>query len=332
MNTINIGIAGGRGYVAGELLRLLVHHPNARIAWVQSSSAPGQAVGKTHLDLAHLDLTFTDQPDPAVDLIFLCQGHGRSRQWITDFLNRWREQAKTAPKIIDLGNDFRLNADAHFAGREFVYGLVEANRDRIRTADAVANPGCFATAIQLALLPLARGKLLRSDVHIHAVTGATGAGATLRETSHFAYRQNNLSIYKPFAHQHLGEIGETLTKLAEGAVPELHFLPLRGDFTRGIFASLYTETDLDAEDLLNLYRAYYADHVFVHVTDQTVHLKQVVNTNFCYLQVQKINGKALITSVIDNLLIGAAGRAVQNMNLLFDLPETTGLQLKSSAF
>ena len=326
MRNIRVGIAGGRGYVAGELLRLLRLHPNVSVEWVQSSSAPGQAVGASHWDLLHTEDNFVETPDSEVDLVFLCQGHGKSRAWLDA-----HPQGEHV-RVIDLGNDFRLDAHARHGGYTFTYGLVESNRAAIRRSRAVANPGCFATAIQLALLPMSAGGLLRNDVHVHAITGATGAGGSLRETSHFAYRQNNLSIYKPFAHQHLGEIRETLADRGKFALPALHFLPLRGDFTRGIFASVYTETDASETDLFDRYQSYYHDHAFVHVTRETVHLKQVVNTNYCFLQIQKIDDKLLVTSIIDNLLLGAAGRAVQNMNLLFDLGERTGLGLKGSAF
>ena len=326
MKQLKIGIVGGRGYVAGELLRLLLHHPAAEIAYVQSSSAPNERIGDTHLDLDHTELRFVAEAHSEVDVLFLCQGHGRSRA----FLENFTLQKNT--RVIDLGNDFRLAADACFGDLEFVYGLVEVNRERIRTARAVANPGCFATAIQLALLPLAAAGLLDEHLHVHAITGATGAGAGLRETSHFSYRNNNLSIYKAFRHQHLGEINRTLRGLQEDFAGAIHFLPVRGDFPRGIFASIYQQTELDEHALHQLYQDYYADAAFVHLSERTVHLKQVVNTNYAYLQVEHIDGKALLTCAIDNLLLGAAGRAVQNMNLMCGLPETLGLTLKASGY
>lgn len=322
-STLNVGIVGGSGYVAGELLRLLVHHPHAHISFIYSHSEADAQASDFHQDLLpYGDLVFSQAIDPAVDVVFLCLGHGHSRAFLE------RHTFSSATRIIDLGSDFRLQAEATFAERHFQYGLVEAFKSDIKSAQNIANPGCFATAIQLALLPLVRAGLLTQSPHIHAITGATGAGRSLSDTSHFSWRSNNVSIYKPFQHQHLHEIRQTL---GTGSLP-LHFLPIRGDFTRGIFASIYLPCGESESVLKALYRDYYAGAPFTHISDTTVHLKQVVNTNHCFLQVQKIGEQVLITSVIDNLLKGAAGQAIHNMNLLFGLPEVAGLQLKSSYF
>lgn len=322
-----VGIVGSSGYVAGELMRLLVNHPKISIDFVYSHSMPGQAASDVHDDLlAHEDLKFTDTINPNVDVLFLCLGHGHSKQFLTE------NAFSASTKIIDLGNDFRLNADAAFKGKSFVYGLVEANEKAIASANYIANPGCFATAIQLAILPLAKAGLLQNDVHVNAITGSTGAGKNPSATSHFSWRNNNVSIYKAFHHQHLGEIGETVLDFQSSFNQSIDFLPVRGDFTRGIFASMYTKSELTETELLQLFRDYYKDAAFVVVSEKTVHLKQVVNTNNCFLQVQKIEDKVLVTSVIDNLLKGASGQAVQNMNLMFGWEQNTGLQLKPSYF
>jgi N-acetyl-gamma-glutamyl-phosphate reductase len=324
---IKAGIIGGAGYVAGELLRCLVHHPEVEVHFIHSRSHAGQAVGSVHQDLFAVRLpAFTDAFEREVDVVFLCLGHGQSRQALEEF------HPNGTVRIIDLGNDFRLRETATFADRTFVYGLPELNRERIQAADSIANPGCFATAIQLALLPLAAHGLLKKDVHVHALTGSTGAGQSLTETSHFSWRQNNISIYKPFAHQHLDEIGESLQQLSPDFVGQVNFLPLRGDFTRGIFASAYMDCEESEEEMVHLYKDFYEDAVFTSVTASTVHLKQVVNTNQCLLQVQVLDGRVLITSVIDNLLKGAAGQAIQNLNLVFGLGEGTGLGLKANYF
>ena len=322
-----VGIIGGSGYVAGELIRLLVNHPKVEIDFIYSHSQAADEVSSVHDDLlSYTELQFTDQFNPELDILFLCLGHGHSSAFLKE------HQLAAHTKVIDLGNDFRLKKNASFQEKSFVYGLVEANKQAIQAAQYVANPGCFATAIQLALLPLAAAGELKNEVHIHALTGATGAGRQPNETGHFSWRNNNISVYKAFAHQHLDEIHETLSNLQSNFDRQLNFLPLRGDFTRGIFATLYTYTDLSEEELLALYEAYYSEVPFTLVSTKGVHLKQVVNTNNCFLQVQKIDGKLLITSVIDNLLKGAAGQAVQNMNLMFGWEESTGLQLKASYF
>ncbi len=324
---IKAGIIGGTGYVAGELIRLLVNHPNVKIDFIYSHSQPGQSVASVHEDLfAFESLQFTDQVNLNVDVLFLCLGHGNSKK----FLENHTFSPNT--KVIDLSNDFRLEADSEFLGKKYVYGLPELNKEKIANAGYIANPGCFATAIQLALLPLAKGGFLKNEVHINAITGSTGAGQSPSATTHFSWRNNNLSIYKAFSHQHLGEIGESLVSLQPDFDKALNFLPLRGGFTRGIFASVYTNCEISEEELSALYKSYYEDASFTKISANGINLKQVVNTNFCLLQVQKIDGKVLITSVIDNLLKGASGQAIQNMNLMFGLNESTGLNLKASYF
>lgn len=324
---IKVGLVGGAGYTAGELLRLLLPHPDAEIAAVVSTSQAGAAVSSVHDDLVgDTDLIFAAGLAGDEDVVFLCLGHGNSRA----FLEKNRPPAIT--RVIDLSNDFRLRADQQFAGREFVYGLPELNKTRIAQAQNIANPGCFATAIQLALLPLAAAGKLTDDIHVSAITGSTGAGQSLSETVHFSWRTNNVSIYKPFTHQHLGEIGESLAQLQPQSAAEIHFIPYRGNFARGIFASVYTPSDLTQDEARELYRNFYADAPFTTVSENEIHLKQVVNTNKCLLHVQKIGKQLLITSAIDNLVKGASGQAVQNMNLLFGLLETTGLNLKSGLF
>lgn len=322
---IAIGIVGGAGYTAGELLRILIGHPQAEVKFVHSASNAGNAVSAVHRDLlGETDLRFTGELTD-VDALFLCLGHGLS----ADFLQKNSIAARA--KVIDLGNDFRVSPTS-CGERSFVYGLPEMFRAQIRAAGNIANPGCFATAIQLALLPLARRKLLRGEVHVSAITGSTGAGRSLSETGHFSYRSNNLSIYKPFTHQHLAEIGKTLRAAQGGDIPEVSLIPVRGCFTRGIFASLYTECDLSGEEAVGLYEEFYEAHPFTVVSDREISLKEVINTNKCLLHVQKIGKKLLITSAIDNLVKGASGQAVQNMNLMFGLDEATGLRLKPSGF
>ena len=324
---IKAGIIGSSGYVAGELIRTLINHPEVIIDYMYSHTQPGQKVGNTHQDLAGINnLDFTDEVNPNADVVFLCLGHGNS----TKFLSQHSFADNT--KIIDLSSDFRLASDANFAGKDFVYGLVELNKNQIKGSSYIANPGCFATAIQLGLLPLAKHNLLNDEVHVHAITGATGAGQSLTEPTHFSWRNNNISVYKAFQHQHLAEINESLSSLQEEYSGNLNFLPVRGDFTRGIFATMYCKTELSEIELIQLYEEYYQDEPFTFVTKNTINLKQVVNTNNCFIQVQKIDDKVLVTSVIDNLLKGAAGQAIQNMNLMFGLDETSGLKLKANYF
>ncbi len=328
---IKAGIIGGAGYTGGEMLRILVNHPQVEIAFVNSSSNAGNLISDVHTDLfGDTELKFTDQILQDIDVLFLCVGHGDAKK----FLEANPIDAKV--KIIDLSQDFRLSQNSKFKiqnlNREFVYGLPELNKDKIASAQNIANPGCFATCIQMGLLPLASKGLLQSEVHINATTGSTGAGQSLSKTSHFSWRNNNLSIYKAFEHQHLGEIGESLTQL-QGEVKEaLNFIPQRGDFTRGILAAMYVESDLTEEAAYELYESYYASHPFTHVSRKNIDLKQVVNTNKCLIHLEKHGNKLFIISIIDNLLKGASGQAVQNMNLMFGLEETVGLKLKAIGF
>lgn len=323
---INVSIVGGTGYTAGELLRILLRHPEVNIESVISTTSAGMPVAEMHRDLlGETDLVFTDTFDKP-DVIFLCLGHGLSRAFLND------NDIPASCKIIDLGNDFRN--DPVFNDRNFVFGLCEENCEKIRTADNVANPGCFATTIMLALLPLASRNLLKEEIHVHAITGSTGAGKRPAETTHFSYRDNNISVYKPFTHQHLEEIGNTLTGAGNSDLPQINFVPMRGDFTRGIFASVYTKWDgsISESEALELYEEYYRSSPFVFVSQKPISLKEVVNTNKGLLHVEFYNGYIHITSIIDNLVKGASGQAVQNMNLMFGLEETTGLKLKGTAF
>lgn len=319
---IRVGIIGGAGYTAGELIRLLVNHPEAEIRWIHSSSNAGNPVDSVHGGLTgDTDLTFTDAYDlQEVDVVFLCQGHGRS----TEF---W--QSNPMPdnlRVIDLAQDFRDESHG------YVYGLPEINRERIAGCRFLANPGCFATAIQLALLPLAKASLLGSEVTIQGVTGSTGAGVKPGATTHFSWRTDNLSVYKPFTHQHLTEIRMNLGKLQPGFASRLTFIPMRGDFARGIFVTAIVDCDMPQDEISALYKDFYSGAAFTHVSDRDVDLKQVVNTNKALLNLKSHEGKLLVVSAIDNLLKGASGQAVQNMNLMFGLPETMGLRLKPSAF
>ncbi|MBR5723778.1 MAG: N-acetyl-gamma-glutamyl-phosphate reductase [Bacteroidales bacterium] len=313
---IKVGIIGGAGYTAGELLRILVNHPEAEIVFVHSTSNAGNYLYDVHGGLfGDTQMRFSDSYDlDAVDVLFLCSAHGKSREF-------WEQNVRPAGlKVVDLAQDFRDESDG------YVYGLPEWQRDRIRSADKVANPGCFATAIQLGLLPLAATGVLKSPVHVTAITGSTGAGVKPSATTHFSWRTDNLSTYKVFEHQHLKEICRNL------GFDSIQFVPMRGDFARGIFASITADCPLDGEAALKLYKDYYADAAFTFVADAPVDLKQVVNTNKCIVSLEKHGEVLVISSVIDNLLKGASGQAVQNMNLMCGLPETTGLRLKASAF
>ncbi|ULC59313.1 N-acetyl-gamma-glutamyl-phosphate reductase [Flaviramulus sp. BrNp1-15] len=324
---IQVGIIGGAGYTAGELIRLLINHPKTKINFVYSTSNAGNKISKVHQDLVgSLDLEFTDTVNPDIDVLFLCLGHGNS----VKFLSANTFSANT--KIIDLGNDFRLEKDKTFKGKTFVYGLPELQKEDIEKANYIANPGCFATAIQLALLPLAEKGLLNNDVHINAVTGATGAGTSLSATTHYTWRDNNFSYYKPFTHQHLGEINQSVKQLQDGFSSDINFMPNRGNFSRGIFATLYTVFEGDIEEAKTIFKEFYKDAKFTFVSDEELHLKQVVNTNKCLIHLHKHNNKLLVTSIIDNLLKGASGQAIQNMNLMFGLNETEGLNLKATYF
>ncbi len=321
---IKAGIIGGAGYTAGELIRILVNHPTVEIAFVNSTSNAGKDVTAVHGGLfGETELVFTNElPLDGVDVLFLCSAHGDSRKFL---------EANTVPaglKIIDLSTDYRQARPDH----DFVYGLPEINKEAIQKAFHVANPGCFATAIQLAILPLAAAGLLTDDVHINAITGSTGAGVKPAETSHFSWRNNNISVYKAFGHQHLDEIGQSVRQLQPGFDKNLNFIPVRGNFARGIFASTYTKCPLSVGEAKALYSEFYKNAAFTFVADKNPDMKQVVNTNKAVVYVEKHGENLLIISMIDNLLKGASGQAVQNMNLMVGIDEKAGLNLKSTGF
>lgn len=322
---LRVGIIGGAGYTAGELIRLLLHHPETEIAFVHSTSNAKNLLTDIHEGLlGETEMKFTDRlPLKSVDVLFLCMGHGKSAEFLAE------HQVPQSVKIIDLAQDFRV-AGAH----DYVYGLPELNKTEIAKAQHVANPGCFATAIQLGLLPLAANWLLHTDVSVNAITGSTGAGVKPGATTHFSWRMGNISIYKPFRHQHLAEIRQSLAQLQPGFNASIDFLPYRGDFARGIFCTEVVRIDpsVPEEDIVKLYRQFYETAAFTHYVDRDLDLKQVVNTNKALVHVEKIDDKLLITSVIDNLLKGASGQALQNMNLMCGLDEHAGLDLKPSAF
>ena len=321
---IRIGIIGGAGYTAGELLRILLNHPQAEVVFVNSSSNAGNAVTDVHGGLiGECSLVFTDALLlDQVDVLFLCSAHGDSKKFLEE------NEVPAWVKIIDLSTDYRETRPDH----DFVYGLPEMNKAAITKALHLANPGCFATCIQLALLPLAANNLLRAEIHVNAITGSTGAGVKPSSTSHFSWRNDNISVYKAFSHQHLHEIGQSLRGLQAGFSHDINFIPVRGDFARGIFASVYTDFEGSLEDAEKLYQEYYKDAAFTFISKKNVDLKQVVNTNKCVLHLEKHGKKLLVISVIDNLLKGASGQAVHNMNLMFGLDEKTGLGLKPVAF
>jgi N-acetyl-gamma-glutamyl-phosphate reductase len=330
MSHYKAGIIGGAGYTAGELIRILYLHPNIDLAFVQSESNAGKPVSDIHDDLlGSVDIAFTEEPDFNIDVLFLCKGHGEAAAYLKN------AKISSATKIIDLSQDFRIS-DSHSGLQEsygeFVYGLCELNHEKIRNAKNIANPGCFATSIQLGLLPLASNGLIDSDIHISAITGSTGAGQQASETSHFSWRNNNISVYKPFKHQHLEEIYQTLRTLQEGFPYSINFIPYRGNFTRGILATMYLKSKLTTFEARDIFNTYYRDSIFVKISGKNVHLKQVVNTNNCFIYLEKFEDNLMIVSVIDNLLKGASGQSVQNMNIMFGLKENTGLDLKASAF
>lgn len=321
---IKAGIIGGAGYTAGELIRLLLNHPDVEICWINSSSNAGNLVADVHQGLiGETELRFTSEVElDNIDILFCCTPHGETKKFM---------ESTPVPenlKIIDLSTDYRKEDESH----DFIYGLPELNRKRIIRAKHIANPGCFATAIQLALLPLAKNLMLNSSIHVNAITGSTGAGVKPSATSHFSWRNDNISIYKPFKHQHLAEIRQSLSQLQSSFKADINFIPVRGCFSRGIFATIYLECPVELEEIKKLYRTYYDDHNFTFVSDKMPDLKDVVNTNKCILHLSKEGNKLLIVSVIDNLLKGASGQAVHNMNLLFGLHERVGLALKPSAF
>jgi N-acetyl-gamma-glutamyl-phosphate reductase len=322
-NKIRVGIVGGAGYTAGELIRILLYHPATELKYIQSSSNDGQPISSVHTDLlGDTNLVFKDVNFDDTDVVFLCSGHGKSIDYLSN---------TTVPKrvkIIDMSHDFRLKRE----GNDFVYGLPELNREQIRDTTKIANPGCFATAIQLALLPLAAKGMLKDEIHINAITGSTGAGQAPTKTSHFSWRDNNLSVYKAFEHQHLGEIIQSLSQAQSGFSNDVNFIPIRGNHTRGIFVTAYTKFEGSLEDANALYSEYYATHPFVNVATENPDLKQIVNTNKGLIYLEKHGNKLMIISCIDNLLKGASGQAVQNMNLMFGLDERCGLNLKAIGF
>ncbi len=330
---IKVGIVGGAGYTGGELIRLLLNHPDASIQFVQSTSNAGNPLYKVHADLlGETDLLFTDELSSEIDVLFLCMGHGDSAAFLKE------NHIASTIKIIDLSQDFRLIDSAVLNDRSFVYGLPELNKDAIVKAQNIANPGCFATAIQLGLLPLAKAGVL-ADIYTTGITGSTGAGQGLSNTAHFSWRANNIEAYKTLAHQHVYEITQSINQLqiddalsVNGEGRGLHFVPWRGDFTRGIYISSMVEIGLPFEEVKHLYQSFYADAAFTTVSDKMINLKQVVNTNKCLIHLEKQGNKLVVHSAIDNLLKGASGQAVQNMNLLFGLNERAGLKLKASYF
>lgn len=321
---IRVGIIGGAGYTAGELIRLLLIHPEVEIKFVHSSSNAGNRIVDVHAGLhGETELLFTDEmPFEEIDLLFFCTAHGDTRKFLESHV------LPDELKVIDLSMDYRIKGNDH----DFIYGLPELNRRNTCKSRFVANPGCFATCIELGLLPLAKEHLLKGDISVNAITGSTGAGVKPQATTHFSWRNDNISIYKPFEHQHLPEIIQSIKQLQPDYNGEIDFIPYRGGFARGIFATIVVKCDLDIETLYKLYEHYYDRDSFTHIVNTPLDLKQVVNTNKCLIHLEKHGNKLLITSVIDNLLKGASGTAVHNMNLLFGLAESVGLQLKPSAF
>jgi N-acetyl-gamma-glutamyl-phosphate reductase len=331
-SSVKVGIVGGAGYTGGELIRLLANHPHADISFIHSRSNAGQPVASVHQDMVgETDLQFTGELEQDIDVLFLCVGHGEAKKFLES------NEVSDSIKIIDLSQDFRLSPQSEIGNRQFVYGLPELSREAIRTANNIANPGCFATAIQLGLLPLAQEGLL-DEINTTGITGSTGAGQGLAQTSHFSWRANNVQAYKTLSHQHLKEITQSLQQLQpgfglqNGGADVLHFVPWRGDFTRGIFISSLISCDWNIEQLQELFEEFYADHPFTHVSKDSIFLKQVVNTNKCVIYLEKVGTKLVVHSAIDNLLKGASGQAVQNMNLVMGLDECAGLKLKAAYF
>jgi N-acetyl-gamma-glutamyl-phosphate reductase len=323
---IRVGIVGGAGYTGGELIRLLIHHPYVSLSFINSRSNAGKPVYSVHQDLlGDSKLKFTSELSNDIDALFLCVGHGEAKKFLEE------SEIGQKVRIIDLSQDFRLHPNSKIKNRQFVYGLPELNKEKIRAASNIANPGCFATGIQLGLLPLAKAGLLE-DIYTTGITGSTGAGQGLTATSHFSWRANNIQAYKTLTHQHLGEIGESLKQLQPKGSIDLSFIPWRGDFTRGIFVSSQITCVWKVEKLVQLYEDFYANQPFTHLSQDLIFLKQVVNTNKCVIQLEKVGTKLVIHSIIDNLLKGASGQAVQNMNLMFGIDECAGLNLKASMF
>jgi len=326
MQKVKAGIIGGAGYTGGELIRLLIRHPYTSVSFIHSRSNAGKPVHTVHQDLlGDTNLVFTDKLDTDIDILFLCLGHGESKKFLSE------HSFPAMVKVIDLANDFRLAGTSQAGDRKFVYGLPELNRDKIKSAGNIANPGCFATCLQLGLLPLAKAGLLE-DIYTTGITGSTGAGQSLTQTSHFSWRANNIQAYKTLTHQHLGEIGESLQQLQNNGNIELSFVPWRGDFTRGIFASSTLHYELSLEEANKLFKDFYAGHPFTKVSDEPIFLKQVVNTNKAVIHLEKAGSKLVVHTAIDNLLKGASGQALQNMNLLCDFDESAGLNLKANYF
>jgi N-acetyl-gamma-glutamyl-phosphate reductase len=326
MKKIKVGIIGGAGYTGGELIRLLINHPSAEIIYIHSKSNAGKQLHSVHQDLVgETDLQFSHEMDDDVDVLFLCVGHGDSVKFL---------EQNAVPgniKIISLSQDFRLKEKSVFQNRDFVYGLPEINREEIRNAENIANPGCFATAIELGLLPISKMNLLK-DVYTTGITGSTGAGQSLSATSHFSWRENNVQAYKSLTHQHLNEINETLKSVSGKSIPSIHFVPWRGDFTRGIFITSQLKCSETLPDMYQAFEDFFQGHPFVKISREPIFLKQVVNTNNCFINLEKVGDILVIHSVLDNLLKGASGHAVQNMNLMFGLEETEGLKLKANYF
>ncbi len=326
MQKLKIGIIGGAGYTGGEMIRLLINHPLVDISFIHSSSNAGNPVSKIHTDLVgETDLVFSENWHNDIEILFLCVGHGDAKKFLTE------NTIADSVKIIDLSQDFRLAQNSTINNKQFVYGLPELNKENIKSAKNIANPGCFATAIQLGLLPLANAGIL-GEVYTTGITGSTGAGQGLSATSHFSWRANNIQAYKSLQHQHIHEIQQSLQQLQGNDGMHVHFVPWRGDFTRGIYVSSVIDCGLPLEEIKQLYKNYYQDQVFTHVSDNMIDLKQVVNTNKCLLYIEKQGTKIVVHSAIDNLLKGASGQAVQNMNLLMGIDERIGLGLKGGGF
>jgi N-acetyl-gamma-glutamyl-phosphate reductase len=326
MKQVKAGIVGGAGYTGGEMIRLLINHPGVALSFVHSTSNAGNGVSKVHADLVgETEILFSDTLQNDIDVLFLCVGHGDAKKFLAE------NSIPATIKVIDLSQDFRLAEKASIGDRTFVYGLPELNKAEITKAANIANPGCFATAIQLGLLPLAKAGVL-GDVYTTGITGSTGAGQGLSSTSHFSWRANNIQAYKSLQHQHINEIHQSLQQLQGNDGMQVNFVPWRGDFTRGIYISSVIDCGLPLDAIKELYKEYYEGHVFTHVSETMIDLKQVVNTNKCLLHIEKQGSKIVVHSAIDNLLKGASGQAVQNMNLLFGWEETAGLKLKAAGF